>query len=187
MAIKGVRRWRLWIHATCIRTSSRCRTTESGTNLLEGDFLVIPSAKPRHQRVVGNVFALLRELQEARKGGVYTAPLDVVFDRHNVFEPDVLFIRAERIGIVTDKNVSGPPDLVVEVLSDSTRDVDLGRKLRAYSRFGVGEYWAIDPDADTAQVFRRVDGALVDHGTLGHGDELTFLGVALSVRDILVR
>ena len=80
--------------------------------LLEGDLLVSPSAKPRHQKILGNVFVMLRKLQDAGLGEAYSAPLDVVFDRHNVFEPDVLFIRTERLDIMTEKNVTGPPDLV---------------------------------------------------------------------------
>ncbi len=153
--------------------------------LLEGDLLVSPSAKPRHQKILGNVFVMLRKLQDAGLGEAYSAPLDVVFDRHNVFEPDVLFIRTERLDIVTEKNVSGPPDLVVEVLSDSTRDADLGRKLRAYSRFEVSEYWVVDPDANTVQVFRRENGALAGQGTVVAGDEIAFLGVTLKVSEIL--
>lgn len=63
----------------------------------------------------------LARWEAAKLGRVYSAPLDVVFDRHTVLEPDVLFIRTEHLDIVTESNVSGPPDLVVEVLSPSTR------------------------------------------------------------------
>jgi len=153
--------------------------------LLEGDLLVSPSPTPRHQRVVGHLLGLLLQLQEAGRGEVYPAPLDVVFDQHTVFEPDVLFIRTERLGIVTDRNVSGAPDLVVEVLSDSTRDVDLGPKLHAYSRYGVAEYWVVDPNANTVQVFRREGNACVEKGTFGLGDELDFLGMRFKVSDIV--
>ncbi len=153
--------------------------------LLEGDLLVSPSPKTRHQKVVGNVFALLRGLQESGKGEVYVAPLDVVFDRHNVLEPDVLFVRTERLSVITDKNVGGPPDLVVEVLSESTREVDLGRKLRTYSRFGVPEYWVVDPDANTVQIFQRENGALTDKGMLVATDEIALLGVTFKVSEIL--
>ncbi len=153
--------------------------------LLEGDLLVSPSAKPRHQRIVSNLDRMFGRLEEQGFGQGYVAPLDVVFDRHNVFEPDVLFIRSERLGIVTEKNVSGAPDLVVEVLSDSTREVDLGRKLRAYSRFGVPEYWVVDPDANTMQIFHRENGALTDKGMLVATDEIAFLGVAFKVSEIL--
>jgi Uma2 family endonuclease len=124
-------------------------------------------------------------LEGAGKGEVYPAPFDVVFDRHTVFEPDVLFIRAERLGIVTERNVSGAPDLVVEVLSESTREVDLGRKLHAYGRHGVGEYWVVDPDANTVEVFRREGEDFVDRGACRVGDELEFLGARLEVSDVL--
>lgn len=100
--------------------------------IVEGDLFVSPSPKPRHQRVVGNVYTLVRRLQDTGEGVVYTAPFDVVLDRYTVLEPDVLFIRTDRLGIVTDENVSGPPDLVVEVVSEGTRNTDLGPKLRAY-------------------------------------------------------
>jgi Uma2 family endonuclease len=152
--------------------------------LLEGDLLVSPSPKPRHQRIVSNLDRMLGHLEESGLGQGYVAPVDVVLDRHTAFVPDVFFIRTDRLGIVTDRNVSGAPDLVVEVLSDSTRDVDLGRKLRAYGKHGVGEYWVVDPDANTLQVFRRDAEGLVDKGTRRVGDELVFLGTTLKVADI---
>jgi Uma2 family endonuclease len=153
--------------------------------LLDGDLLVSPSPNRRHQAVVRNLVRLLGRLQDEGLGEVYPAPFDVVFDRHTVVEPDVIFVRAERLGIVTDRNVSGPPDLVVEVLSDSTREADLGRKLRAYGRHGVGEYWVVDPDADTIRVFRREGEAFVEVGTVERGGEIAFLGATLKVDEIL--
>ena len=153
--------------------------------LVEGELLVSPSPKPRHQRIAGNVYTMLRRLQDAGLGDAYQAPLDVVLDWHTVLEPDVLFIRADRLNIVTERNVSGPPDLVVEVLSESTRDADLGPKLRAYGRHGVGEYWVVDPDANTVQVVRREGEVFVESGTAGPDDRLTFLGATLKVGDIL--
>ncbi len=123
-----------------------------------------PPAKPRHQRVVKNLIVCLARWEAAKLGRVYSAPLDVVFDQHTMFEPDVLFIRAEHLSIVKENNVSGPPDLVVEVLSESTRRLDLGRKLRAYGRHGVDEYWVVDPTERTVPVFRRDGSAFVATG-----------------------
>ena len=153
--------------------------------LVEGDLLVSPVPNRRHQRIVWNLVRLFGRLEERGLGQGYVAPFDVVLDWHTVFEPDVLFIRTERLDIVTERNVSGAPDLVVEVLSESTRDADLGPKLRAYGRHGVGEYWVTDPDANTVQVFRREGEVFVEAGTVGLGDELTFLGAVLKVDDIL--
>lgn len=61
-------------------------------------------------------------LQDAGEEAVYTAPRDKVFDRYTAFEPDVMFIRTERLEIVTERNVSRAPGLVAEVLSESTPD-----------------------------------------------------------------
>ncbi len=144
--------------------------------LLAGDLMVSPSAMPRHQHIAKNLIVALSRWEAARLGRVYSAPLDVVLDRHTVFEPDVLFIHAEHLAIVTESPVKGPPDLVVEVLSDSTRRVDLGRKLRAYGRYGVNEYWAVDPAEGTVQVFRRDGPAFVATDRLSAGDAITYLG-----------
>lgn len=153
--------------------------------IVEGDLLVSPSPNRRHQRIVKSLVVFLSGLEAAGLGEVYPAPFDVVLDRYTVFEPDVIFIRTERLGIVTDRNVSGAPDLVVEVLSDSTRDVDLGRKLRAYGRHGVPGYWVVDPDANRVQIFRQEGGAFAEVGALGPEDDLEFLGTVLKVADIL--
>ncbi len=153
--------------------------------LLEGELVVSPSAKPRHQQVVKNLIVSLARWEAAKLGRVYSAPLDVVFGPHTVFEPDVLFIRAEHLSIVKESNVSGPPDLVVEVLSESTRRIDLGRKLRAYGRHGVDEYWVVDPTEHTVHVFRREGPAFVATGVFGAGDGLTYLGMPLAIADIL--
>ena len=153
--------------------------------ILEGDLLVSPSPTRTHQRIVSNLDVLFRHLEERDLGQAYIAPFDVVFDRYTVLEPDVMFIRTERLGIVGERNVSGAPDLVVEVLSESTRDMDLGPKLRAYGRHGAGAYWIVDPDADTVQVFCREGEAFIEAGTVGRGGEVEFLGARLKVADIL--
>lgn len=153
--------------------------------LLEGDLLASPSAKPRHQHIVSDLDVMFRGLEHLGLGRAYVAPLDVVFDPYTVFEPDVMFIRTERLGIVTERNVSGASDLVMEVVSESTRDTDLGPKLRAYGRHGVGAYWAVDPDANTVQVFRREGGAFIEAGTIDRRGTIGFLGIELKLADIL--
>lgn len=88
-------------------------------------------------------------------GKVFVAPLDVILSKHDIVEPDILFISSSRLAIITGKNVQGAPDLVIEILSPGTRRRDLGQKRACYERFGVQEYWAFDVDAATTQVFRR--------------------------------
>lgn len=103
-----------------------------------------------HQRVVLRVARLLSAHVESRGlGEVVIAPVDVVLDRERalVVQPDVLFISTERLSIVGE-HVWGAPDLVVEVLSQSTRGRDRSEKLGWYRQYGVRECWLVDVDAD---------------------------------------
>jgi Uma2 family endonuclease len=89
---------------------------------------------------------------------VFTAPFDVVFSHFDVVEPDLLYVSRERFDqVVTAKHVVAAPDLVVEVGSESTRKRDETIKRRLYERFGVVEYWVVDPELDVIKVYRHVD------------------------------
>ena len=87
-------------------------------------------------------------------GHVFLSPLDVALSHWDVVEPDVLFVAGDQPDILTEKNIQGPPALVVEVLSKSTRKRDAQIKRRLFERTGVREYWLVDPELDTVQLFR---------------------------------
>ena len=123
--------------------------------LMDGELFVLPSPTPRHQTVVGNLsFAFGAFVQRHRMGKVYFAPLDVVLSDHDVLQPDVIFISEGRQGFITESNINGPPDLVVEVLSPSTQERDRTAKRTIYARYGVREYWLIDPETRTVEVLK---------------------------------
>ena len=121
--------------------------------LIEGELYMVPSPGPNHQNVV---FALSRALhafiEERRLGKVMIAPLDVVLSDEDVLQPDIMFVSAQRLSIITDRDIKGPPDLVVEVLSPATAGRDRTIKRAMYLRFGVREYWIVDPAARTVEV-----------------------------------
>ena len=155
--------------------------------IVDGDLVVSPSPKRRHQRAVGILLNFLIRAQQAGCGEAYVAPFHVVFDPHNVTEPDLLFISRGRLGIVTEDNVQGAPDLVVEVLSESTRDRDLGAKLRLYARNGVQFYWVVDPDAQTLQSYELQAGGYREGPALSVGATLAcplFPGLDLAVGEV---
>jgi Uma2 family endonuclease len=128
--------------------------------LIDGEHFVSPSPSLRHQRVLARLHLLLANfVAERRLGEVFFAPLDVLFSRHDVVEPDLLFVGNERKAILTAANVQGAPNLVVEVLSSSNRRQDEVLKRSLYERGGVDEYWIADPDVETVKVFVRHDGA----------------------------
>jgi Uma2 family endonuclease len=129
--------------------------------ILDGEHYVTPSPFFRHQAVSARLHARLGPWVEERELGVVLyAPMDVVLSLHDLAQPDLLFISNERAGIITEKNIQGAPDLVIEILSKSTRQRDERLKLDRYDRFGVHEYWMFDPDRKTARVYRREGGRL---------------------------
>ena len=88
-------------------------------------------------------------------GRAFGAPFDVVFSQFDVVEPDLLCISNARLDVLTTTNVQGAPNLVVEIGSPSTRQRDETIKRKLYERFGVEEYWVIDPEIETIAVYRR--------------------------------
>jgi Uma2 family endonuclease len=120
--------------------------------IIDGELIVHASPVPRHQEAAGNLFLRLREYASQAGGKAYFAPLDVYFAEDNVVEPDLMFVRADHLERIGDKNMQGPPDLVVEISLPSTRRLDLVRKLDLYQRFGVPEFWLVDLEAERVEV-----------------------------------
>lgn len=126
-------------------------------------------------------------MESRAHGRWYPAPFDVVLDDYNVVEPDLLFVRTERLALVTEVNVQGPSDLIVEVLSPSTRERDLGVKAHLYARVGVGEYWTVDPDAETLTVYQLTSAGYQPQGPFRSGEtvvSLLFPETSLQIADV---
>ena len=127
--------------------------------LIDGEHYVMPSPGRRHQTIVGELLGLIWSHLKGRSAGeIFLGPLDVVLSEFDVVTPDLLFVSEERAGVVTEENVQGAPDLVVEIASPETRRRDEKTKLQLYERFGVQEYWVVDPDLDVIKVYRLVEG-----------------------------
>ncbi len=143
--------------------------------IIDGEHYVTPSPNLRHQDLVGRLFMAIGTHLAAHPGSgrIFLAPLDVVLSFHDVVEPDLLFVAADQKAILTEKNVQGPPALVIEVLSKSTRKRDAQTKRRLFERTGVREYWLVDPELDAVQVFRPVDGRLQRVAELSAEDDHT--------------
>ena len=126
--------------------------------LIDGDHYITPAPSTKHQRVSGNLFAMIWQfLKEHPIGRVFDALCDVVLSDLDVVEPDLLFISAARASMITEKNIQGAPDLVIEILSESTRKTDEVIKRKLYERYGVREYWIVDPELETVKVYRMTD------------------------------
>lgn len=131
------------------------RALPEGTaaQLIDGALVMSPSPTFRHQHIVAQLqFALTRYVRERDLGHVLGAPLDVVFSETHSFQPDLVFVSKARFGIIAEEGLRGAPDLVAEVLSPSTAYYDLTIKREVYERFGVTEYWILDPKRETVEV-----------------------------------
>jgi Uma2 family endonuclease len=146
--------------------------------IIDGEHYVTPSPNVRHQVLVRRLLYDLENYfrSQPQAGEVFIAPLDVLLSPYDIVEPDLFVVTGDQAGILTEKNVQGPPALVVEVLSKSTRKRDAQTKRRLFERTGVREYWLVDPELDTVQVFRpSAEGRLarVVELTAEDGDVLT--------------
>lgn len=137
--------------------------------LSEGRIVVPPHPTYTHQTVLQNLFLLIHEfVQQHGLGIVRFAPLPVRLWAGKIREPDLFFIHRDhkdRIG----EQVCDIPDLVVEVTSAATRRIDRIEKFAEYARAGIQEYWMVDPEDRTVEVYRLKGGAYELVGKWGMG------------------
>ncbi|HXF05069.1 MAG TPA: Uma2 family endonuclease [Blastocatellia bacterium] len=127
--------------------------------LSDGELIMPPHPTETHQRVVGRLYRLLVSFVETHNLGIVRfAPLPVRLWQDKIREPDILFVshaHADRIS----EQVFGPPDLVAEVISPGTRRIDRDDKFVEYARAGISEYWLVDPEVETIEVYTLQEGA----------------------------
>ena len=139
--------------------------------LYDGEVIVVPAPFPRHQRVSVRLEEVLVEYESASGGLMLHSPIDIVFSEHNVLQPDIVFFRKDRRHLIDMMAaIQIPPDLAVEVLSRSTEARDRGRKMQTFARFGVREYWIVDPVANTLEIYRLENGSYVLDGVCSEND-----------------
>lgn len=141
--------------------------------LIDGVHYVTPSPATRHQQLSGRLFLAIGIYLEAHPeaGHLFYAPFDVIFSRWDVVEPDLIFVAADQLDILTNANVQGAPAMVIEILSPGTRRRDLGIKRDLFERGGVREYWVVDPKIEDVAVYRQdAGGRLVSAGSLTAAD-----------------
>jgi Uma2 family endonuclease len=130
--------------------SEYARLPDDGNHyeVLDGEVLVTPAPGTRHQRIVGRLFIAQQPYVEGHGLGEIFYDIDLLFASGHFLRPDLLFVpNAEREGI-TDRGMERTPGLVVEVLSPSSRSIDLVKKPRRYADFGLPEFWVADPSAN---------------------------------------
>jgi Uma2 family endonuclease len=159
--------------------------------LLDGDIVMVPSSTTAHQRILRNLgYLLMQFIRRHGWGELFYAPCDVVLGQgkeREVVEPDLLFITRQRRHIVTEKEIQGAPDLVVEILSSGTEARDRGYKRVLYGRYGVREYWIIDPQTQSVEVYALGEEGLALQRTYGCAqtmESVLFPGMSIELAEV---
>jgi len=122
--------------------------------IIEGELYMTPAPSTKHQGVQRELGQVLYNFIKKRDlGTIFYAPCDVVLSNTDVVEPDLLFISKKRKSIITEKNIQGAPDLVVEIISPNTKNIDRINKKKLYEKYGVREYWIVDPEDEKVEVW----------------------------------
>ena len=141
--------------------------------LIEGELFMSPAPTSFHQKLITRlVWMLAEQLETSGSASVFPAPFDVILSRNTTVQPDVVVIRKERIQLVTPRGLEAPPDLAIEVVSASSKVQDRAVKRSLYAKFGVPEYWLVDPDAQNVEILVLGQGAYGQHVIFGAGDVL---------------
>jgi len=128
---------------------------------IDGELYVTAAPLLRHQRISANLFTALRSLlEEPGHGLVLFAPIGVEFPvTEEGVQPDLLFVSRAREAIIFEEGIRGAPDLVVEIASPSTASRDRTIKRKLYERQGVPQYWIVDPETESVEVWDFAAGA----------------------------
>ncbi len=122
--------------------------------IIEGELYMTPAPSTTHQLILKRIFRILDDyVLQNGLGEVLFAPCDVIFSSINVMQPDILFVSNENLKILTEKNIQGAPDLLIEILSPNTTDNDRIFKKMVYEKFGVKEYWIVSPDEQAIEIW----------------------------------
>jgi Uma2 family endonuclease len=147
---------RLWTYDELAATVPE---TNQPTELWDGELIMSPAPRPSHQEIVMQVARRLQDFVTAHDlGKIFISPCDVVLTQRRTVQPDVIYVSRARQAIIQD-NIQGVPDLVVEVISEGSWRRDRIDKKALYEQFGLPEYWIIDPEARTIEVFVLTEGA----------------------------
>lgn len=126
--------------------------------LINGEIYLLSSPNIGHQEILGRLYLLYNQYFKDKKCRVFLAPFDVHLEKKDMKTPDVvqpdLLVACDLENNVTEEGrYMGTPDLVVEILSDSTRNKDMIDKLNSYMLSRVKEYWVVDPKQETIIIY----------------------------------
>ena len=134
---------------------------EKRYEIIDGDLSMVPAPGTSHQHIIFKLMLIMGKfIDENNLGVLLCAPCDVVLSEVDIVQPDIIFISKERLNIITEDNIRGAPDLVIEIISKSSEYRDRVIKRKLYSKYGVREYWVVDPGKKEVEVLELKESGL---------------------------
>ena len=122
--------------------------------LINNKLIMSPAPNILHQEVLNEInIEVSNFLRKSKIGKILIAPTDVHFSNQNILQPDILFIKNENLHKIKTSGLFGAPDLIIEILSPSTSKLDYKEKKSVYEKFGVQEYFIVDPESKSVDSF----------------------------------
>jgi Uma2 family endonuclease len=122
--------------------------------LINDKLIMSPAPIDLHQIIIGEIYIEISlQLRQNKIGEVRIAPYDVHFSKENILQPDITFIKKENLNKIKSRGLYGSPDLVIEILSPATSHLDFGEKKLVYEKYGVQEYFIVEPNSKSVTSF----------------------------------
>ena len=154
--------------------------------IIDGEHYVSPSPNTNHQSTSRHIqFALYEQLEKPGLGYVFNAPMDLELAPTDVVQPDLIVVLAENREIILPSRLRGVPDLVVEILSPSTGEMDRTLKRSLYETHRVPEYWLVD--VEERCILRYALGAAGYGEPQTHCDEISFSKATVDLKAVWAR
>ena len=151
--------------------------------LIDGELVGRNYPSASHQRILAELHLLIGNYAKTNKlGEVLFAPFGVVLDRFDDVQPDLMFVATARQEIIQEDGIFGVPDLVLEIISPSSIKTDRGKKFKLYERMNVLEYWIVDINNRSIEVYKREESGyeMMSFAT-GQGEVESFVLTGLRV------
>jgi len=156
--------------------------------LSEGRLIITPAPTTKHQRISSKLYLLIGNFVSSKNlGEACYSPLDVRLWEGTIRQPDIVFTSNEHLDRITER-YWGVPDLAIEILSESTAKEDRVNKFFEYLQAGILEYWIVDPEAKTIDVYTLIKGAYVSYGRWEIGENAKsklLVGFEVSIDEIM--
>jgi prevent-host-death family protein len=142
---------------------------------INGEIIMMSSPSMEHQQTLGDLYGLFRQYFKGKPCQPFLAPLDIHFYKKDIRDPDVmqpdLLVICDAAEKTNEKGrYMGIPALTLEILSPSTRSIDLVFKLNTFMMSGVREYWLVDPENRQITLYRFEDLQIAEYATVRVGE-----------------